>query len=96
MRISGPPIFKTTIRPLEAALLILYLEQASRREKSQYLAGLLDYVAQLVLYDKLAQNMSATQISYAFEHAEAVLADIQKHGEPWFWIPPEIEEENEA
>ena len=95
MIFRSAPVFKTAISPLEVALLILYLREVSRREKSQYLSGFFDYVANLVLYDKLEKNnLSLVQIDYAFEQAEAIIADIQEHGEPYFWIPPRFEEES--
>lgn len=92
MTFRPAPPFKTTIRPIEAALLVLYLREAAWCQKSEYMEGFIDYVNNAVLCSGMEQNMSATQISYAFEHAEAILADIREHGEPWFWIPPCIEE----
>jgi hypothetical protein len=93
MKFRSPPIFKTTFHPLEAAILILYLREASRREKSSYLSGFLDYVANMVLLHFVELNhISPTQREHALEHAEAILADIRQNGEPCFWINPATEE----
>jgi hypothetical protein len=91
MKIFGPPIFKTAIRPFEVALLICYLQEVSRREKSQYLSRFLGYISTLVLAARMPENMSLIQIAHAFEQAEAVLADIRQNGEPYDLIPPRIE-----
>jgi hypothetical protein len=83
-------VYKTRIRPFEAALLIRYLEEANRREQSRYLSGFLDYIIQVVLWSSLDENMSTLVRDYALEQAEAVLADVRQNKEPYFWDPSQI------
>jgi hypothetical protein len=92
MKFYPAPLYTTRIRPSEIALLIRYLEEATRGEQSQYLSGFLDYVIQVVLWSSMDENMSSLRRDCVLEQAEAILAEIRQHGEPHFWNPPGIEE----
>jgi hypothetical protein len=92
MNFDPAPLYTTRIRPLELALLIKYIEEASCREKSRYLSGFLEYLHMLVFDLDLDQNMSSVRKNHLLEQAEAILAEIRQKGEPHFWSLPDMEE----
>jgi hypothetical protein len=84
------PLFQTRIRPHELALLIRYLEEAARTEKSTYLSEFLTYIVQVVLWSPMDEHMSTMTRNLMLEQAKAILSEARARGEPYFWTPPNI------